>query len=65
MGFIFGIFMEKVKIDKVFFGFCINGCIEDMCFVVCVIFVFQKNGGFFKVVDGVYVMIVFGFGLVK
>lgn len=34
MGLKLGILLIEVVIDKVFIGFCINSCIEDLCVVV-------------------------------
>lgn len=34
MGLKLGILLIEVVIDKVFIGFCINLCIEDLCVVV-------------------------------
>ncbi|KGB74492.3 3-isopropylmalate dehydratase large subunit [Cryptococcus deuterogattii R265] len=65
MGLTSGTPMEKVKIDKAFFGSCTNGRIEDMRSAARVILASQKNGGPSKVADGVYAMIVPGSGLVK
>ncbi|OXM82123.1 3-isopropylmalate dehydratase, large subunit [Cryptococcus neoformans Bt63] len=65
MGLTSGTPMEKVKIDKAFFGSCTNGRIEDMRSAARVILASQKNGGPPKVADGVYAMIVPGSGLVK
>ncbi|XAO23832.1 3-isopropylmalate dehydratase, large subunit [Cryptococcus bacillisporus CA1280] len=65
MGLTSGTPMEKVKIDKAFFGSCTNGRIEDMRSAARVILASEKNGGPSKVADGVYAMIVPGSGLVK
>lgn len=65
MGLTAGTPMEKVKIDKAFFGSCTNGRIEDMRSAARVILASQKNGGPSKVAEGVYAMIVPGSGLVK
>ncbi|KIR77318.1 3-isopropylmalate dehydratase, large subunit [Cryptococcus gattii E566] len=65
MGLTAGTPMEKVKIDKAFFGSCTNGRIEDMRSAARVIIASEKNGGPSKVADGVYAMIVPGSGLVK
>lgn len=59
MGFVVGIFMEDIVVDKVFIGFCINFRIEDFCVVVLVV-----KGK--KIVFNIKcVLIVFGFGFVK
>ncbi|KAL7421810.1 3-isopropylmalate dehydratase [Cryptotrichosporon argae] len=57
--------MEQVKVDKVFFGSCTNGRIEDMRSAARVIVASARNGGPGKVADGVYAMVVPGSGLVK
>lgn len=56
MYFDVGQLLQGVNIDVVFIGFCINGCIEDLCVVVEVV-----KGK--KIVVNC-VMIVLGFGLV-
>lgn len=58
MGFKSGEKFVDVVVNYVFIGFCINGCIEDLCVVVYIV----KNG---KVVDLVMVIVVSGFGNVK
>ncbi|KAK8864360.1 3-isopropylmalate dehydratase, large subunit [Kwoniella newhampshirensis] len=65
MGLTAGTPMEKIKIDKAFFGSCTNGRIEDMRSAARVIIASEKNGGPSKVAEGVYAMIVPGSGLVK
>lgn len=57
IGLVFGMLIEGILIDCVFIGLCINVCIEDLCEVVWVVWGC-------KVVLGVWVMVVFGFGLV-
>lgn len=57
--------MEEVKVDKVFFGSCTNGRIEDMRSAARVIVASGKNGGPTQVAEGVYAMVVPGSGLVK
>ncbi|WVN88273.1 3-isopropylmalate dehydratase, large subunit [Cryptococcus depauperatus CBS 7841] len=65
MGLTPGTPLEKVKIDKAFFGSCTNGRIEDMRSAARVIVASQRNGGPSHVAEGVYAMIVPGSGLVK
>lgn len=65
MGLVPGTPMEKVKIDKAFFGSCTNGRIEDMRSAARVILASEKNGGPTKVADWIEAMVVPGSGLVK
>ncbi|KAL1405448.1 3-isopropylmalate dehydratase [Vanrija albida] len=65
MGLTAGTPMEEIKVDKVFFGSCTNGRIEDMRSAAKVIVASGKNGGPTHVAEGVYAMVVPGSGLVK
>ncbi|GMK54585.1 hypothetical protein CspeluHIS016_0111710 [Cutaneotrichosporon spelunceum] len=65
MGLTPGTPMEEVKVDKVFFGSCTNGRIEDMRSAARVIQAAAKNGGPTHVAEGVYAMVVPGSGLVR
>lgn len=65
MGLTAGTPMEEVKVDKVFFGSCTNGRVEDLRSAARVILASAKNGGPTHVAEGVYAMVVPGSGLVK
>lgn len=65
MGLTAGTPMEEVKVDKVFFGSCTNGRVEDLRSAARVILGSGKNGGPTQVAEGVYAMVVPGSGLVK
>lgn len=65
MGLTADVPMEEIKVDKVFFGSCTNGRIEDMRSAARVIVASGKNGGPTQCAEGVYAMVVPGSGLVK
>ncbi|BEI80152.1 hypothetical protein CcaverHIS002_0106810 [Cutaneotrichosporon cavernicola] len=65
MGLTAGTPMEEIKVDKVFFGSCTNGRIEDMRSAARAIQAAAKNGGPTHIAEGVYAMVVPGSGLVR